>query len=51
MPIREHLAAAMRHQLAYLKGEWNKEEDCSHLVNAAARLLFAIELGQTRSES
>lgn len=49
MSVREHLAAAMRHQLAYLKGEWNDEEDCSHLVNAAARLLFAIELSHGKS--
>lgn len=51
LSIKDHVDATLRHMLAYLRGEWNEEEQCNHLVNAACRLLFAIEkLPKDKSE-
>ena len=44
LSINDHLAAALRHINAYLRGEALDEDSPSHLINAATRLLFATEL-------
>ena len=44
LSINDHLAAALRHINAYLRGEAFDEDSPSHLINAATRLLFATEL-------
>ena len=41
LSINDHLAAALRHINAYLRGEAFDEDSPSHLINAATRLLFA----------
>ena len=50
MPINDHLAAALRHINAYLRGEALDEDSPSHLINAATRLLFATELEALSSD-
>ena len=44
LSVNDHLAAALRHINAYLRGEAFDEDSPSHLINAATRLLFATEL-------
>ena len=44
LSVNDHLAAALRHINAYLRGEALDEDSPSHLINAATRLLFATEL-------
>ena len=44
LSVKDHLAAALRHINAYLRGEAFDEDSPSHLINAATRLLFATEL-------
>ena len=41
LSVKDHLAAALRHINAYLRGEAFDEDSPSHLINAATRLLFA----------
>ena len=44
LSVNDHLAAALRHINAYLRGEALDEDSPSHLISAATRLLFATEL-------
>ena len=44
LSINDHLAAALRHINAHLRGEAFDDDSPSHLINAATRLLFATEL-------
>lgn len=50
LSINDHLAAALRHINAYLRGEALDEDSPSHLINAATRLLFATELEALASD-
>ena len=50
LSINDHLAAALRHINAYLRGEALDEDSPSHLINAATRLLFATELEALSSD-
>ena len=50
LSINDHLAAALRHINAYLRGEAFDEDSPSHLINAATRLLFATELEALASD-
>ena len=50
LSVKDHLAAALRHINAYLRGEAFDEDSPSHLINAATRLLFATELEALSSD-
>ena len=50
LSVNDHLAAALRHINAYLRGEALDEDSPSHLINAATRLLFATELEALSSD-
>lgn len=50
LSINDHLAAALRHINAYLRGEAFDDDSPSHLINAATRLLFATELEALSSD-
>ena len=39
LSVKDHLAAALRHINAYLRGEAFDEDSPSHLINAATMLL------------
>lgn len=50
LSVNDHLAAALRHINAYLRGEAFDDDSPSHLINAATRLLFATELEALASD-
>ena len=50
LSVNDHLAAALRHINAYLRGEAFDDDSPSHLINAATRLLFATELESLASD-
>ena len=50
LSVNDHLAAALRHINAYLRGEAFDDGSPSHLINAATRLLFATELESLASD-